>query len=331
MSKTKLFEIKVVSTEIFIGILLLINFIEIFFAFSLEDLLNKLGVFVISLIFTVLVIRSSLKEIKRREELEKLANKLAKASKELEGANKELQRLDDAKSEFLSIASHQLRTPLTVIRGYVSMMLEGSFGKLPKLIKENLTKVNTASVHLVDLIESLLNISRIEAGRIEFNIQPINLENSVKEIWDGFAKRAQDKKLKLEFFPDKKLPKVLADASKIKEVISNIIDNSIKYTLSGEISVGLHLEGASVVFSCQDTGIGIEPDDLPRLFNKFVRGKGMMQVYTEGTGLGMYFARLLVENMGGRIWVDSAGKGQGAKFSFSLPLADKKKVAKIRV
>ena len=210
-------------------------------------------------------------------------------------------------------------------------MLEGSFGKLPKLIKENLTKVNTASVHLVDLIESLLNISRIEAGRIEFNIQPINLENSVKEIWDGFAKRAQDKKLKLEFFPDKKLPKVLADASKIKEVISNIIDNSIKYTLSGEISVGLHLEGASVVFSCQDTGIGIEPDDLPRLFNKFVRGKGMMQVYTEGTGLGMYFARLLVENMGGRIWVDSAGKGQGAKFSFSLPLADKKKVAKIRV
>lgn len=259
-----------------------------------------------------------------------LKDEVKKATAKLEGANKELQRLDDAKSEFLSIASHQLRTPLTITKGYVSMMQEGSFGKVPKIIMDNLTKVYTANERLLNLVENLLDISRIEAGRLEFNLEPVDLVDTAKALVADFQEKAKAKKLKLEFFPDPKLPKCQADAQKVKEVISNLIDNSIKYTNKGEIVVGIHQESQSLVFSCQDTGMGIESEDLPRLFNKFVRGKGMMQVHTEGTGLGLYFARVVIENMGGRIWAESPGKDRGSKFTFSLPLADKKKAQKVK-
>jgi len=261
----------------------------------------------------------------------KLKQEVKKATEKLVAANKELQRLDDAKSEFLSIASHQLRTPTTIIRGYISMMQEGSFGPLSPIIQENLKKVNSATERLLTLIESLLDISRMEAGRLEFNIQPTDLVVIIKNLIDDFRKKAEEKKLKLEFYFPKDLPQVLADPDKVKEVASNLIDNSIKYTPKGEISVGLHQEGSSVVFSVQDTGLGIESEDLPRLFNKFVRGKDMSRVHTEGTGLGLYFARIAIENMGGRIWAESPGKNQGSKFCFSLPLADKSKAKKIKV
>jgi signal transduction histidine kinase len=259
----------------------------------------------------------------------KLQGEVKKATKELKTVNKELKRLDQSKSEFLSIASHQLRTPLTIIKGYTSMMMEGSFGKVPKKINTNIGKVFIATERLIGLVESLLNVSRIEQGRIEFDIRPVNLVEIVAPLIEGFESKAVSKKLKLSFSPEENIPKVLADPQKVQEVISNIIDNSVKYTEKGEIIVGMHLEGQSVVFTCQDTGIGVEPEDLPRLFEKFVRGKGMMQVYTEGTGLGMYFARMVVENMGGRIWAESPGKGKGSKFSFSLPLANKKEAKKV--
>ena len=259
----------------------------------------------------------------------KLKEEVKKATEKLVAANKELQRLDDAKSEFLSIASHQLRTPTTIIRGYISMMQEGSFGKVSPIIMENLKKVNSATDRLLSLIENLLDISRMEAGRLEFDIQSTDLGSIVKGLIDDFKQKADEKKLALEFFIPKDLPKVLADANKVKEVASNLIDNSIKYTPKGEVSVGLHQEGTSVVFSVQDTGLGVESEDLPRLFNKFVRGKDMVRVHTEGTGLGLYFARVVIENMGGRIWAESPGKNQGSKFSFSLPLADKGKAKKV--
>ncbi len=252
-----------------------------------------------------------------------------KATEKLVAANKELQRLDDAKSEFLSIASHQLRTPTTIIRGYISMMQEGSFGPVSPIIQDNLKKVNSATDRLLSLIESLLDISRMEAGRLEFDMQPTDLAAIAKGLIDDFKKKAEDKKLKLDFYFPKDLPKVSADPNKVKEVASNLIDNSIKYTPKGEVSVGLHQEGSSVVFSVQDTGLGVEAEDLPRLFNKFVRGKDMVRVHTEGTGLGLYFARVVIENMGGRIWAESPGKNQGSKFCFSLPLADKGKAKKV--
>ncbi|MEK7653458.1 MAG: HAMP domain-containing sensor histidine kinase [Patescibacteria group bacterium] len=321
--------IKVIATELFAALLILITFIQIFQT-SIYSIVIRMVVFVITTTFAFLLIRSVLLEVHRREEMERLAKELQKTTKKLAAANKELQRLDEAKSEFLSIASHQLRTPLTVIKGYISMIQEGSFGQVPKLIGQSLEKVYISTERLIGLVESLLNISRIESGRLEFDIKPFDLAETVKVIVDDFQSKAKVKNLKLEFHSEPNLPSVSADPQKIKEVISNLIDNSIKYTTKGSIMVGLHQESQSVVFACQDTGIGILPEDLPRLFNKFTRGKGMMQVYTEGTGLGLYFARMVLENMGGRIWAESAGKGKGSKFAFSLPLSDKSKARKIK-
>ena len=255
---------------------------------------------------------------------------LKKKTAKLVNINNNLKNIDDAKSEFLSIASHQLRTPLTITKGYVSMMNEGNFGKVPKIIKDNLVKVYQANERLLNLVENLLDISRIEAGRLQFEIAPVDLVEIVEPMLEDFEAKANDKKIKLGFYPEPHLPECLGDAQKIKEVISNLLDNSIKYTSKGEIMVNIHLESRSLVFSCQDTGMGIEPEDLPRLFNKFVRGKGMVTAHTEGTGLGLYFARVVIENMGGRIWAESPGKGRGSKFSFSLPLANKAKAKKIK-
>jgi len=327
--KHQLLNIKVITTEIFAVSLSFVSFTELLRSKDTIEFVSRFSLFISTLIFAALLIHSVLREVKRREEMEVLTKKLRKTSKKLAAANKELERLDEAKSEFLSIASHQLRTPLTTVKGYTSMMLEGSFGKLSKIMRDGLQKVYISGERLISLVDDLLNISRIEAGRLEFNILPVDLAKIAEETVSDFQQKVKEKKIKLEFYPEPNLPPVATDPQKIKEVISNIIDNSVKYTMKGEIIVGLHQESRSIVFSCQDTGIGIDPEDLPRLFEKFVRGKGMMQVYTEGTGLGLYFARMVIENMGGRIWAESEGKNKGSKFSFSLPLADKGQAKKV--
>ncbi|MFA5124912.1 MAG: HAMP domain-containing sensor histidine kinase [Patescibacteria group bacterium] len=277
--------------------------------------------------FMVVVIVCFFVSIIRRERL--MLKKNRELLAKLQQANSELQRLDDAKSEFLSIASHQLRTPTTIIKGYISMMEEGSFGKVPKVVKENLEKVHIATERLLNLIENLLDISRIEAGRLEFDIRPVDLTKIAEELKDEFQSKANAKKIKLEVYYPDNLPSAKTDMVKIKEVASNLVDNALKYTKKGEVSIDLHQEGQSLVFSVSDTGLGISAEDLNRLFNKFVRGKNMTIVHPEGTGLGLYFARVVIENLGGRIWGESPGKGRGSKFSFSLPLADKKKAKKV--
>jgi len=296
------------------------------------DLYNQIDIDMISAIAgqLAMAIENARLYEKQKQFNIKLKQEVKRATAKLESANKELQRLDDAKSEFLSIASHQLRTPTTIIKGYISMMQEGSFGKLSKNISDSLDKVYIATERLLNLIENLLDISRIESGRLEFDIKPLDLSKLADELKTEFEKKAQDKKLKLLVSYPSDLPMVNTDASKIKEVASNLVDNAIKYTPKGEVSIELHQEGTSVVFCVSDTGIGIAVEDLSRLFNKFVRGSNMSTTHPEGTGLGLYFARVVIENLGGRIWVESVGKGRGSKFCFSLPLADKRKAIKVK-
>lgn len=249
-------------------------------------------------------------------------------TKELQVANKELLRLDKAKSEFISIASHQLRTPLTVIRGYLSMLGEGDFGQVPKSIEPPLDRVSKSANRLILLIEDLLNISRLESGRMEFKFEKTDFVEMVRDVVDELKLHAKNKGLKLEYIEtEKDLPKLKIDRLKMREVIMNFIDNAIKYTDKGFVKVYLDRPDHKVMFCVEDSGRGMDKDDLSRLFKKFSRAKGASLKHTEGTGLGLFITKKIVEVHGGRVWAESPGPGKGSKFCFEL---DFKKLDKLK-
>ncbi|OGY49777.1 MAG: hypothetical protein A3B89_04885 [Candidatus Buchananbacteria bacterium RIFCSPHIGHO2_02_FULL_40_13] len=329
--KHHLMNIRVIATELFSGFLVIVTFVKVFFYSSLTELFLGIAVFLITVIFSILLIQLVLREVNRREQMEILTKNLQKVTKDLKVANNKIERLDQAKLEFLSIASHQLRTPLTVIKGYVSMMLEGNFGPISKPIKENLNKIYLANERLISLVESLLNISRIEAGRLEFNIKPTNLVAIIAPLLSGFKEKAKEKNSKLNFLPAKNIEQVLADAQKIKEVLTHLLDNAIKYTNDGTITLRLYQAGQSVVFSCQDTGRNILAPALPDFFDRFIQKNKTVTALTQNTNLGLYFSQMVIEKMGGKLWVESAGANQGNKFYFSLPGIGKNQIKKLGI
>lgn len=251
----------------------------------------------------------------------RLEGEVKKATKDLRAANVQLKKLDAAKSEFVSIASHQLRTPLTVIKGYISMMLEGNFGKIDLRKRDSLEKVYLSNERLIRLVENLLNISRIESGRLQFTFREMRLENLVVSVINELSEPAKEKGLKLEYAPPPKpLPKLRIDEEKIRQVVMNLVDNAIKYTKKGKVRVSVEQEDGRVKFSARDTGSGISGDDLARLFKKFSRGAGVSTVNTEGTGLGLYVAKEMIDAHGGHIWAESEGERKGSRFCFTLPV-----------
>jgi signal transduction histidine kinase len=250
----------------------------------------------------------------------KLKKEIEKATKELKQANEELKKLDEAKSDFISIASHQLRTPLTVIKGYISMILEGNFGKLEPAAKDPLEKVYESGERLIRLVENLLNISRIESGRLQFNYEVMPLEKITDSVVEELSGYANKKGLKLEYSKEENLPSMKIDEEKIRQVVMNLIDNAIKYTKRGKILINLKKIKNNLQFCVSDNGMGIGKDDLPNLFKKFSRGSGTSTIHTEGTGLGLYVVREMIEAHNGKIWAESKGKGKGSKFYFEIPI-----------
>ena len=229
--KFKAFNIKLLSAQA----LVVAQFIAIasMFAFTTSST-NQILIGVTLTGTTIMgwyMVRSVKAEVKRKEELQLMSEKLSQA-------NDQLRKLDNAKSEFISIASHQLRTPLTVIKGFVSLILEGTYGEVLPQVREALNKVYLSGERLINLVENLLSISRIESGRMEYQLNPTRLEGTLKELFDNFTILAINKGVKLEMkLPKDPLPEVMADESKIREVISNFIDNALKYTNEGKVTV----------------------------------------------------------------------------------------------
>ena len=262
------------------------------------------------------LVKSVKKEIERKEELQVMSDRLA-------SANQELKRLDNAKSEFISIASHQLRTPLTAIKGYTSLILEGSYGKIDNQLQDVVNKVYAANSRLIELVENLLSISRLESGRMQYNYQSVQLADVVNDAAGMFAVIAKKKGIDLQVLaPETPLPFLSLDAGKIREVVSNLIDNALKYTESGSVTVKMEqVEDGKVRLSVKDTGIGIKKEDLEHIFLKFARSKETEKLYVGGTGLGLYVGRTFIEKHGGRLWAESEGHGHGAEFIFELPIS----------
>ncbi len=223
---------------------------------------------------------------------------------------------------FLALFSHQLRTPLSVVKGYVAMLLDGTFGELDIAQKKAFEKIFTANERMIRLVNNFLDMPRIHVGTMEYNFEPISPVELLSHAVAEARLQADIKKLPIEWFAEKPLPKILADRENLLQAFSNILDNAIKYTKAGKISVSISKKEDSVLISISDTGAGILPEDLPKLFNKFMRGEDMRKLYREGRGLGLYIARQVIEGHGGTVWAESPGLGKGSTFYIKLPLAN---------
>lgn len=323
----QLFNVKVITTEILVFVIWISLLIRILLSNSLFDRLVNIGLLIFMNIAGVLLIRSVMKEIALRERVEGLANDLEKTNNELSTinsklgvANNKLKELDQLKSEFLSLATHQIRAPLTAIKGYASLILEGDYGKVTPQVESAVKNIFESCQNLVLIVGDFLDISRIEQGRMKYEMADFDIVVITKDIIEKLRPNIESSGLTVSFesIVDKQI--VCLDQNKIRQVVGNIIDNSIKYTKEGGIKVSISIEDAFVKISVKDTGIGISQDDIPKLFAKFVRAKDASKTNVIGTGLGLYIAKQMVEAQGGRVYVQSEGLGKGSDFIIMLPI-----------
>ncbi len=258
----------------------------------------------------------------RFEEIEQfnvtLQKKINTATKELKRNNDKLLALDEAKDEFVSMASHQLRTPLTSIKGYLSMVLEGDAGKLSDTQKQMLGQAFFSSQRMVYLISDLLNVSRLRTGKFIIDAKPVNLADVIEGEIDQLVEGARAKDLTVAYNKPKEFPTLMIDDMKIRQVIMNFTDNAIYYTPSGgKITVKLRETPTTVEFTVHDTGIGVPKNQQHKLFTKFYRADNARKARPDGTGLGIFMAKKVIIAQGGSI-IFKSKEGKGSTFGFSF-------------
>jgi len=273
-----------------------------------EEAIINVTVFIFSLVIGILVIQSVVKENKASEITKKLVQSLSIY-------NRRLRSLDKQKTDFVSTASHQLRSPNSVILGYSSMLLEGDYGKISVKQRDVLQNIFNASANLNSIINDLLDTTRIEQGTIKFESEEFDIIDIIEEATQSFKDLAKKKSISFveDFNPNYSI-QIRGDKDKIKQVIMNLLDNSIKYTSKGTITVSVAKKEQKVHICVSDTGIGIREDELSGIFNKFSRASNAESINVLGSGLGLFIAREIVLANKGKIWVESDGQGKGSKF-----------------
>lgn len=286
---------------------------QMFFLEDSNDRWLTLLTLVMAIFFSIMLSKTVKKENLARMEIERLA-------KDLEKANVRLKALDKEKTEFVSLASHQLRAPMTAIKGYISMIFEGDYGEVPKVMIDPIKRIFTSTQSLVQIVGDFLDVSRIELGTMKFNFTDFDLKCLVSQIVEDLKPNIEISKLEFKFeAPDEKFP-LHGDETKLKQVFNNLIDNSLKYTKKGSVHVSLNKEGDRYIFKVQDTGIGMEKELIPKLFDKFTRASNANEANVIGTGLGLYVAKQMVEKHNGKIWAESEGEGKGSTFVVEIPI-----------
>lgn len=311
--KHQFLNIKIISTEILTLILAVVILLQVVTAKDFTNLVFSFALFILVLTLGILLIKSVRKEVEQRERLEIL-------DKELELANKKLKALDLARAEFITIASHQLRTPPATVKWYLSAVLGGDYGVLPPDTKEPIEKAQRTNNGLISLIDDMLNVSRIERGKMEFLFQETNVEVLAKEVFEQLMPIAKQKNLELQYVaPTKPLPRLMADKEKLKQVMNNIVDNALKYTKQGTVEMRILEDGGNIRFEVKDSGKGFDEEEENAIFEKYMRGKGA-ENHSAGLGLGMYVGKAIIDQHHGKIWAESGGVGKGSTFIFTIPI-----------
>jgi len=311
------FRIKLLATEaLMAGQLLLL--VSLLFVRTIE---NAQIIAIVTILFFstlgVLLIKSVRQEVEQREQIEHLAVTL-------EETNDQLKIVDQQKSEFVSIASHQLRSPLSAIRGYAAMLAEGSYGPVQPRMFEPISRIAESAHLMAESIEDFLNVSRIEGRNMRYDLTDFNLRDRAERIVDDLRPEGLKKGLLLLFRQQMNYNGLVnADVGKTEQIIHNLINNSLKYTLKGTITVYVHDDPKTKTLCVDiiDTGIGMNQKTIDNLFNKFSRADNANSVNIKGTGLGLFVARQMARAMKGDVTCASAGDGKGSTFTLKMPLA----------
>ncbi len=250
---------------------------------------------------------------------EHLQQKIESATTKLRTSNVQLRQLDEAKDEFLSMASHQLRTPLTSVKGYISMVLEGDAGRITKLQEQLLGEAFTSSERMVRLINDFLNVSRIQTGKFAIERREVDLVRIIQQEVEALETTATSRGLTIKVDLPKKPVRMSVDEGKMRQVIMNFIDNAVYYSPEGtRIDVELKPTSSNVIFRVHDSGIGVPVDQQAQLFTKFFRANNARKQRPDGTGVGLFLAKKIIDGHKGVI-VFSSKEGQGSTFGFRLP------------
>lgn len=292
----ELFHVKNIFAGLFTFFLCVVSLLELIVADTIEQVLLRVAVFFLTLLIGIQLVKNTF---------------------EIELANEQ-------KSELMSFATHEIRTPITVMRGYATILLDGDRGELSPQIKDLLQKIMISGNDVITLLSQYLDKSKLELGQIEYVRTKFDAVHMINEILTSFQIHVEQKGIELTHHTAHKEPLFLyADQPKIKEVLVNIIDNAIKYTPKGSIEVTIRKDKNFALIKIADTGVGIKKEVMPFLFREFSRAD-LRKINILGTGLGLYLAKKFVEGHGGSIWAESDGEGKGSQFYIQLPLAKSK-------
>jgi signal transduction histidine kinase len=250
-----------------------------------------------------------------------LKHEIDEATRQLRESNKKLRDLDDAKDDFISMASHQLRTPLTSVKGYISMIMEGDVGTVSEKQKEMLHAAYSSSQRMVYLISDLLNVSRLKTGKFVIDPTEIDMPDMIEDEVKQLVASAASRRVKLHFVKPKKFPKVMLDETKTRQVVMNFIDNAIYYSKGGnKIEIRLTANDKKIEFTVKDQGIGVPKTEQSKLFTKFYRANNAKKARPDGTGLGLFMAKKVIVAQGGAVLFKS-NRDKGSTFGFTIPLS----------
>jgi len=320
-----IFHFNMLGTQYLVfGIVILITGQLFFVNGTTDELLTTITV-ILTVGISIILFKNLKRESDQRIHIEKLSemltfskNQIEETNTKLEDANQKLKGLDQLKTEFVSLASHQLRSPLTAIKGYASMLADGDYGEMSKEAKDAADRIFQSSKSLTIIVEDLLNVTKIESGGMKYEMTSFDFSKIVKDEVEDLSIAAENKGLKLNFIQDENKSCIVnGDKEKIRQIIINFIDNSIKYTKEGNIDISIINKDGKIIFSVKDTGVGMTPEIKSTLFHKFTRGDGA-RMNTSGSGLGLYLAKEIAIAHKGRVWVESEGLGKGSSFYLEL-------------